>query len=376
MNYVAWTAVAASCLAAPLAQAAGEVLSGDQGYHTVEVRDADLYVADETFRVLVEQTNRDANIGVIVRASPAGATWHGGSIVGMGVNRTESWAAIYTRLGGPGNGACLITKNSERMTVEHLRCDWTWDGFRPEGDGNEDWLLRLAWISNNRDDAIENDRCHSGRMEHSLLEDTFVGYSSRPGQESVPCEHRLEMVGMLISLGRHYDDREKAIRPWSNIENGRVMQSGALFKVRDRGAGTEVLLKDTIIKLDHTPGVSTKELPIVPEGWELLPGSGNNTLVWLGENDLPGLTYEEIDGCKVPAEFKVPQDFFRVVCGTEGKEIWNAAKVALLAKIDPPAPPPSEPDPVDQFIIDLLRLLEAERALIEEFEKQRSEPEG
>lgn len=376
MNYVVWIAIAAFCFAPSSALASTIVLSGDQGYHTVEVKDADLYFANETFRVLVEQTNTDANIGVIVRGSPAGSTWIGGSIVGMGVNRSESWEAIYTRLGGPGNGACLIIKRSERMTVERLRCDWTWDGFRPEGDGNENWRLRLAWISNNRDDAIENDRCQSGRMEHSLLEGTFVGYSARPGRDSVPCEHSLELVGMLISLGKHYDDREKAIRPWSNIEDGRVMQSGALFKVTARGAGTKVLLKDTIIKLDHTPGVGTRELRIIPEGWEILPGSGNNTLVWLGANDLPDLTYEEIDGCKVPAEFKVPRDLFKVVCGTEGEDIWNKAKIALLAKIDPPAPPPSEPDPVDQLILDLLRLFEAERDLIEEFEKQRSEPEG
>jgi hypothetical protein len=370
-----WIMLLGFLLSAPSAYAETMTLSGDRGFGTVEVSGADLYLADPSFVVNVEQTRQNANIGVIVRQSPPNAAWRGGTVVGMGVNRTESWDAIYRRLPGPGNGACLIFQNSPGFVVEGLRCDWTWDGVRPER-GNSAWTLRKAWVSNARDDGVENDQCLDLRVEHSLIEEVFVGYSARPGQSGVPCPHKLEVVGSMISLGRHYDDREKAIRPWSNIQNGKVMQSGALWKVRDGGEGMRLLLKDSIVELDHTPGVWASEMSVVPEKAKVLPDSGNNTLVWLGANDLPGLTYETVDGCKVPKEFKVSKSgIFRVKCGAEGRELWAQAKAALLAGINPPPPPPP-PSEVTEF----LQYLQAETARLQErvdaLLKKQQEPDG
>lgn len=58
--------------------------------------------------------------------------------------------------------------------VDGLRVDRAEDGFAPLGDG---FALRNAYLSNIRDDCVENDFFSGGRIEDSLLDGCYTGIS-------------------------------------------------------------------------------------------------------------------------------------------------------------------------------------------------------
>lgn len=311
-----------------VAGAATEVVRGHHECQQVRVSGAEVYDARQS-SVRLEQ-GTCLNTGYRVMSSPEGALWLGGQVIGQGKNRTGSWNEVHVA----GNGAGLIFENSRNFTVRGLRASWTWDGIRP-ANKTENWTVEGNWLDNIRDDAAaENDHCYDGRILNNLIEDAHTSYSARPGRGAdetdtsvgVKCDYTLEFAGNLVSLGRHLEDRDKRLKyPWANR-----MGSGQLFKVVGRGAGTKVLLKDNIFKLVVAPNTARSRLRLLADGWEILPGSGNNVLVWLGGDSIPGLTYEAIDGCAVPKEFQVDRAIFTVTCD---RRVWEAARERWLAEV-------------------------------------------
>jgi hypothetical protein len=109
--------------------------------------------------------------------------------------------------------------------------------------------------------------------------------------------------------------------------------------------------------MTHPPGVDKRELTLLPSGWTLLPGSGNNILVWLDTQERPGLVYVTIDGCRVPREFMIDPKVYRVQCGKQGETTWNQAVARFKerwegAKPEPPVKPEPEPDQDHDSIAD------------------------
>jgi hypothetical protein len=321
---------------------------GDQGHNRIEISGS----KDMNFggtQVNVRQDMTQANTGIRITKSPANAVLRGGFVSGTGLNRTASWDHLYHGV-VPGNGACLIVSQSPSFTVEHFKGEWCWDGFRPD-EGTTNWTLRDSWMANNRDDGgVENDRCYDGKILNSYFQDVHTLYSSRRGSGG-DCPHRLEVVGNVVSLGRHLEDREKRCQPWSGCKNNTTMQSGKLWKVAGPGTGMQVLLKDNVIRMDHPPGVDKRELTLLPEGWTLLPGSGNNTVVWADTQERPGLVYGTIDGCRIPTEFRIDPKIYRVQCGKQGEATWQAAVANFMKRWDAygggapiPKPPVEPPD--------------------------------
>jgi hypothetical protein len=315
-------------LLAGVAVAATEVVRGHHECEQVRVRGAKVYDAHQS-SVRVEQ-GTCLNTGYRVMNSPDGALWLGGQVIGRGKNRSGSWNEVHTA----GNGAALIFENSQNFTVKGLRASWTWDGIRP-ADQTQNWTVEGNWLDNVRDDAAaENDHCYDGRVLNNLIEDVHTSYSARPGRGDaekdtsvgVNCDYTLEFAGNLVSLGQHLEDREKRLKyPWANR-----MGSGQLFKVAGEGAGTKVLLKDNIFKLVVVPNTAKRRLRLLANDWEILPGSGNNVLVWLGGDRIPGLTYEVIDGCAVPKEFQVDRALFTVTCD---RQVWEVARERWIAEV-------------------------------------------
>jgi hypothetical protein len=315
-------------LSAGDAGAATQVITGHHECEQVRVSGAAVYDAQGS-SVRLEQ-GTCLNTGYRVMSSPDGALWLGGQVIGQGKNRTGSWNKVHMA----GNGAGLIFENSQNFTVKGLRASWTWDGIRP-ADKTQNWTVEGNWLDNVRDDAAaENDHCYDGRVVNNLIEDVHTSYSARPGRGDdkkdtsvgVSCNYTLEFAGNLVSLGRHREDREKRLKyPWANR-----MGSGQLFKVSGEGAGTKVLLKDNVFKLVVAPNAAKRRLRMLANDWEILPGSGNNVLVWLGGDNIPGLTYEAIDGCAVPKEFQVNRAMFTVTCDPQ---VWEAAKERWIAEV-------------------------------------------
>jgi hypothetical protein len=353
-------AIAALLASTTVTGAATLELSGARGQNKLTTGGCDLYLPDATWSVNVQQNNPNANTGVLITSSPAGATWRGGQIKGVGINLTEARETLYHRV-EPGNGAAMLFENSPNFTAERVFVEWSWDGFRAAG-GSPNWTVRHNWLRHVRDDGImENDHCYDGRVDRNLVEDVHTIYSARPGGDSSStCPYTLEFTGNVVSMGKHWEDRPDWMYQYSNRDGDKVMQSGQFFKVRGEGANTKVLFRDNVIKTDHIPGTpSLSKVRLVPHDWQFLPGSGNNTFIWTGADNIPGVTYETVDGCSIPSAFKVRRDLFRVLCGATGQQAWDNARAQWIAEVwEGASPPPdgAEPPPQDEAESTICRL--------------------
>ena len=86
-----------------------------------------------------------------------------------------TWSERYSY----GNHGGVIGRGGH-LTYENLRLFNTWDGIRPER-GTEDqrsFLVDGAWLTNNRDDCVENDFKWSGTVRDSLFDGCYVFMSA------------------------------------------------------------------------------------------------------------------------------------------------------------------------------------------------------
>src|SRR4030095_2635249 len=154
-------------------------LTGDYGYGeywvkgaapgtTVDATTADWHIAaNET----VPAINIYDSNGVIIS---------GGEIWGE-VSQTGEWATTYNHM-----ATGFRVSDSPNTTISNFHIDGTWDGIRfiPDdtlnvSNGNSNgWLVEDVWLSNIRDDAIENDFAATGTVGDCLFEGGFAGLVS------------------------------------------------------------------------------------------------------------------------------------------------------------------------------------------------------
>jgi hypothetical protein len=141
-------------------------LTGNYGYRdyrldrsTVDVVDASsaswtLANSGSTLNLYPFQvTNTEADIRII-----------GGTINGQ-VSLTGDWANIYV------NSAAVRVAGTRDAVIE----DWRISRVNGNSDG---FHIDNVWLSDVRDDAVENDNGASGRITNSLFDGVFVGVST------------------------------------------------------------------------------------------------------------------------------------------------------------------------------------------------------
>src|SRR5215212_5090807 len=150
-------------------------LSGDYGrtQYRVSSLDAGTYINADGATWIVDNSTSDGtpaqNYPFYVSAS-ATVTLDGGRIWGT-VNQDRDWAEVYHDPidGYNGNSAAILVKTSPGVIIKDWRIDRPWDGIRPES-GSNNFLIEDVWISNGRDDAIENDDMHGGTIRDVLFD--------------------------------------------------------------------------------------------------------------------------------------------------------------------------------------------------------------
>src|SRR5687768_12478439 len=146
------------------------VLAQDFGYSFYSAKDLPANSVIDGQRAIwrLSHANRHP---VRIYSAGKGLELRGGTIVGE-ISQTLDWREVYDL----GNSAAIRVRQAPQAKISGWRIDKAWDGVRLE-DGSDGWLVQDVHISNNRDDAIENDKLLSGTLRDSLIDGTYSGIS-------------------------------------------------------------------------------------------------------------------------------------------------------------------------------------------------------
>ena len=193
------------------------------------------------------------------------------------------------------NSAGVLLRDSVGGSLDGLRMRRVWDAIRITERSNG-FQIRGSWISEVRDDCIENDYMSGGLVEDTLFDGCFSGLSMRPpeGEERSPEGGPLVLRGVLMRM-----------QPYPYKEQ---VQEGPPFKLDETKAEIEVY--DSILAMGDRNPVSQLRLTI---GWSRIGKCSGNLLLWTADTPWP-------------KKFTMPPDCFRIVVGEEARAMLQEAR--------------------------------------------------
>ena len=212
-----------------------------------------------------------------------------GGVINGSVPQQSDWNSSYC------NSAAVNFKNSPNGAVDGIRIARAWDGVRI-GPNSDNFRLTNAWLSNIRDDAIENDHLFSGHIEDSLIDGTLQGISLRPNAKSTIGAS----TGIVVIEG-------SLIRLHEYPYKGRP-SSGSLAKADARSP--RLRIANSVVAID-----SPNDRRWAGSWAVMAPKmeASNNLLLWLSDSEMPpGLPVSDAG--------------FRLLKGAEARSAWAAAK--------------------------------------------------
>jgi hypothetical protein len=246
------------------------------------------------------------------------ACFIGGLIEGTN-DPAAGWEETYER----SNGAAIAFGGDEALAdfvLDGIRIHNVWDGIRPRANADR-FVITDVWLSDGRDDCIENDHFSTGTLEDSLLDGCHMAISARNPRDSESYGSRvLTIQNSLIRLKPFPKPREAMLRrhSWAR-DPGHAM----FFKWRS--TSMQLRLRDNVFMLEQLPNNQRQAIEL-PEA----TSCSKNVLVWLGSGD-PG---------PVPDCFEVVRD----------RAVWDRAKADWVARhpelMRLPHDPPSDRAPV------------------------------
>ena len=269
--------------------------------------DTIFYAFGDIFRLSVE-----LNPYPIRNAGAVDGWWMGGKVIGE-VSMTVDGSIWNAQPGGYKNSAAVLMDkaNSTAQKVSGVRIDGVWDGMRFDSGvtppGTHHNIITGVWISNVRDDAIENDFLGSLSISDSLLDGVYSGISADPGTTKITiADHgdsdTIALDGVLMRLQAFPD----------TIDGVSGLYGLAPFKMSN--VSPSITIHNSVIAFDSMdPGRVGRWM----EGWDLVKASSNNYLLWLQDAPLPNVG-------TVPAGFTI-------LTGQAARDYWNHAKAAWIA---------------------------------------------
>lgn len=214
----------------------------------------------------------------------------GGTINGQ-VTQTMDWEDAYI------NSAALRLESAPQVTVEDWRIDKAWDGIRLTGSSNN-FTIENVWLSNIRDDGIENDAALGGTVRDSLFDGVFVGLStdgSADGSDNV-----VTLDGVLM-------------RSESYLYKGEVTHQ-SLFKFDKEGGNPSLKVIDSVLAIENPDHEGYARLE---EAFSQMTEVKNSYYLNLSDDPLPS------DYPDIPKGFTVLQ-------GQEARDYWEASRAEWI----------------------------------------------
>jgi Ca2+-binding RTX toxin-like protein len=256
-----------------------------------------------------------------------GLTILGGHIYGQ-VSQTGDWRETYI------NSAAVRFADAPGAVIKNWWIDKPWDGIRPNGS-SQNFLIEDVYISNARDDAIENDDALSGTVRDSLFDGVFSGVSTSDGDFN-GASNTMTMDGMLLRMKSYsYEGRITHGSPFKLQYNDNTggNETNPHLKFVNNLVAIEVIEHIGMGRLEHA--------------WERMTSDSTGN-VYLNLSDKP-----------FPADYPLPKFGWTILQGQAARDYWNKAKSAWLDAHDStpdtapaPTPVPIEPTPITSTTIN------------------------
>ena len=208
----------------------------------------------------------------------------GGTIVGK-VDMTSDWRDVYST----GNSAAIRTEDTPNVVIRDWRITDTWDAVRVSWN-SQNFVIEDIWVTNARDDAVENDKLNSGVIRDSLFDGVFAGVSIDPSSSS-PVDGSRETVsfdGVLMRMQPYlYEGMWTHASPikTNSATNGEITPNlrftNNVFAIEDVNHRSYRSMEDAwahtvessgnyFLNLSDTP--LPADYPMPPAGWTVLQG--------------------------------------------------------------------------------------------------------
>jgi len=295
-------------------------LTGDYGYNEYWVKSASGTTVDAInadWHIAAKETVPSINI-----YDSKYTVFNGGEIWGE-VSQTANWTDIYNH-----SATGFRVSNSPYTTIRNVHINGAWDGIRfiphdslnvANGNSNN-WLVEDVWMSNIRDDAIENDFAATGTLRDSLLDGVFSAFGTVNSQSA----HGVMTVDDSIIIMKDY------------LKDGEMVH-GSPFKFNTANPENNPDLKivNSIIAIQDP---SHNGLSRLKEAWANLTESSGNYFLNLSDT-------------KLPSSYPLPPKGFTILQGQAARDFLAAEKSKWIAEHgDAQAPTPTvtptpEPEP-------------------------------
>jgi Ca2+-binding RTX toxin-like protein len=229
----------------------------------------------------------------------SGAIIIGGTINGQ-VDQLGDWRTVY----GHGNSAGVRIEDAPNATIRDWRISNTWDALRVSWN-SQNFLIEDCWVTNARDDAVENDRLQSGTIRDSLFDGVFGGISIDPSNSSPVDGHNqtVTLDGVLMRL-----------QP--SLYLGEMTHS-AFIKTDSATNGTvtpHLRFINNVIAIEDVTHHSYRSLR---DAWaHTVESSGN---YYLNLSDTP-----------LPADYPMPPAGWTVLQGQAARDYWESSRTAWV----------------------------------------------
>lgn len=285
------------------------VLRGEYGYEqklirdlpagaTIDARDASFTVAnsknsDPDFILSCKVGTLPTNsYPMVIRNSP-GVRFIGGRFDGH-VPLSSDWRQTYCN-----SAALLVRDGTTSATIEGVRARRCWDGIR-FADRAGGFRLKGSWLSEIRDDAVENDYLVSGTIEDCLFDGCFSGISIDPASND------RNGTDQIVTIDR------TLIRMQPYLARGAVTHQ-APIKVAE--TSPKLRITGSIFALSSPNMRGSRRLQ---RAWQRLIESHDNTLLWLPDEP-------------IPSALPLPPSGFRVLTGADARAFWDKARQNWVA---------------------------------------------
>lgn len=261
-------------------------------YRTAAITDAEIDASEASW--IVANTGDQLNLYPFLVTDSENIVLSGGVIDGQ-VSLDTDWVHAYI------NSAAVFARDSEDVTFRDWTISEAWDGIRITGQDNSRFVIENVWMTNIRDDAIENDRGLSGTVKNSLFDGVFVGISLYEGDTNDQTDQTVTFDGVLMRMESFNYKGEITHQPF--------------FKFED-GVSPSLEIHNSVLAIDR---VDHRELGRLQDAWDSLTSSSNNFFLNLSDEPLPD-------------SYPLPADGFTVLEGDEARQFWDASRDDWIAE--------------------------------------------
>lgn len=304
-------------------------LTGDYGYDQYRTSNlTETEIDASTASWIVSNTGDNLNLYPVLVTDSDSVVLSGGVVDGE-VPLDLDWEDAYI------NSAAVFARDSDAVTFRDWTISEAWDGIRITGEDDATFTVENVWMSNIRDDGIENDRGLSGTVSDVLMDGVFVGISLYESDTNDQTDQTVTFDNVLMRMESFEYKGEATHQPF--------------FKFED-GVSPQLSIHDSVFAIDI---VDHREWGRLQDAWDSVSESTGNYFLNLSDTPLPD-------------DYPRPPEGFTVLEGAEAREFWEESRADWLAEfrgigeiaepedeeLEPESDPEPEIDPEPELVLE------------------------